>query len=294
MPVGAKTSRRTVTGLLPWLFVACSGGGGVEALEIHGPALDPDAAPRAAVDRYAEARAADPELPQADTPIDFDADFYREGFGPDGGAVGYYDFGTSSSRTMPAYRLRDPQGNAIPEQRAILTALPGQSAYSDFWRWVEVEVPSGYVANSITSAAELAEADYPLSPTVEVSNRPVVPAGSTARLAEANGELEQAWFDDQVVFAFTFAEAQVRVRGDAVDYAAIYVCLTEGGSFCVDGLGRTHNVIAAAPGSEGYSPLWRPHVFPEAAFESVLDLDSVLAAEPQEQSVLVNCPVVVW
>ncbi len=280
--------------VLSGMVLACSDPEAGAALEIHGPALDPSEVQRVAIDRFAEARGDDPGLPEAGAPIDFDAAFFAEGLGPDGQSVAYYDFGISASRTMLAYRLVDAEGEPIPEQRAIVSAVPGQLAYSDFWEWVEVEVPNGYVANSITSAIELEEAGYPQTRTREVSNLPLVPEGSAAVRAASQGQLTQVWIEDQLGFAFTFDEAEIRVRGDAVDYVPIYACRTADGSFCVDDQGRTHNVLAAVPTDPSYSPLWRLSLYPQAAFESVVDLASALAADPQEQSMLVNCPVVVW
>ncbi len=267
------------------VLLACEAGSDEVVITAHGDPLVPDAAPRVAVDRLGDGSTA---------PIDFDADFFVEGFGPQGEAVSYYDFGPSSGFTMAAFRLVDEDGVPVDDQRLIIGALPGAPEYSDFWQVTEVEVPPGYLANSITSVAEVMASGYPRTPTVEVLNRPVVPEGSSARFGTDDGRLFQAWVEDEIALAFDFAEGEFGVRGDLVDYVPIYVCLTEDGAFCTDPAGRTHNVVASIPTADDYSPLWKPSVFPEASFDDVVDLDSALAQDPEELPMLVNCPLVEW
>lgn len=277
----------------------CEASSGEEAaVPEHGAALDPDMAPRIAVDRFATQRAdaqADPaDLPEPDEAIDFDAQFTTRGLGPDGQAVAYYDLGRVNGLTMPAFRLVDPEGAPIDAQLLIITASPGDVSYSDFWQVTEVEVPPEYEANTITSAAEVEASGYPQTLTPQVMNRPLVPEGSLARFATDEGRLFEAWLDDDIALAFDFAEAEPNVRGAVVDYTAIYVCLNEAGVFCTDDEGDTHNVVAAVPPEAGYSPLWKVSVYPEAAFDDVGDLDSALAADPVSQPALVNCPLIEW
>lgn len=260
----------------------------------HGPAIDPDGAGELAVDRFsAEQRAADPDLPEPGAPIDFDDGFLHEGLGPDGGAVAYYGLGSASGFTMPAYLLVYEDGAPVPEQLAILTVIPGDVEYSDFWQVTRVVVPEDYVANSITSAQELLATEYPRMPTTEVFNRPLVPPGSKADQAISEVGPVRAWFDDQVVHAIDFAEVTPTVRGSLVDYARVYVCMTEEG-FCRDEQGRTHNVIDTVPGDAAYSPLWRVVMYDPAAFEGVVDLPSAQQAAQPEAGGLANCPVVTW
>lgn len=260
----------------------------------HGEALDPGRAPRASVDRYAQARASNPQMPGPGEAVDFDADFFRVGLGPDGARVSYYDFGISSGFTMPVFRLVDIDGAPIEDQLFIVGELPGAITYSDFWQIVDVEVPLEYEANTITSVAEVEASGYPQTRTVEAFNRPIVPEGSTAQFASGDGALLSAWFEDQVVFAFDFSEAELSLRGDLMDYAPIYVCFTDGDRFCADESGATHNVVAAVPPSPAYSPLWKPSVYPESAFDEVVDLDSAVATDPDKQPMLVNCPMAEW
>lgn len=263
-------------------------------LTLHGDAVDPDTAPRAAVDRFGEARATDPSLPGPNVPIDFDADHFRRGLGPDGQPASYYDFGPATGFTMPAYRLVDEDGSPIEGQLLIIGELPGATGYSDFWQITEVEVPPGYVPNSITSVAELMDAGYPQTLTVEAFNLPVVPDGSSARFGAENGRLFPAWIENEIALSFAFTEAEISVRGDLVAYLPIYVCLTTEGAFCTDAMGGTHNVLAAVPPSPDYSPLWRPMVYPESAFDDVRDLDTALATDPEQLPMLVNCPATEW
>ncbi len=283
---------------VPWLLVVgCeTSDGSAEEDEMvdHGPAVDPDSAPVVTVDRFAEARAANPQLPGAGEAIDFDLNFFNVGLGPDGEPVSYYGLGPATGFTMPVYMLVDSAGEAIEGQLPIVSELPGAVGYSDFWQRTNVEVPPGYQANTITSAAELIAADYPMSPTVEVHNRPLVPPGSTADLARDDGLAPRAWFDDQVVHTLSFAEAPVRIRGSLVDYAGIFVCRESDGSFCVDSEGGTHNVITAVPGDEGYSPLWRVSVFPKESFDDVTDLESARAVEGLQEAGMSNCPLAEW
>lgn len=59
------------------------------------------------------------------------------------------------------------------------------------------------------------------------------------------------------------------------------------------GSDRTHNVAATLPGDDGYSPLWDVHVYDNADFEAVTDLESATDATLLESSAAhVNCPVV--
>lgn len=261
----------------------------------HGDALEPSAAPRVSVDRFGPLRADAPaDLPAANEAIDFDAEFTTRALGPDGQAVAYYDFGPASGVTMSVFRLVDLDGTPIDAQLPIIEASPGEASYSDFWQVTEVEVPDGYEANTITSASEVEASGYPQALTVEVMNRPVVPEGSSARFGTDDGRRHEAWLADRVALAFDFSEAEPNVRGALVDYAAIYVCVTGSGVFCTDGTGGTHNVIGAVPSDASYSPLWKVNIYPEVAFDAVEDLESALAADPQAQPALVNCPVTEW
>lgn len=125
----------------------------------HGEALSPEDASVLAVDRFTAERADDPSVPGPGEPIDFDADFYNVGLGPDGEEAAYYGLGGSSGFTMPAYRLVDADDVPIEGQLPIVGALPGESAYSDFWQLVLVRVPDSYVANTITSTEEVLATD---------------------------------------------------------------------------------------------------------------------------------------
>ncbi len=275
----------------------CGASGGEEPADspAHGDALDPETAPRVSVDRFGARRAETPVgLPAADEAIDFDVQFTTRGLGPEGQAVTYYDFGRASGLTMPVFRLVDPSGVPIEAQLPIIAASPGDVSYSDFWQVTEVEVPDGYEANTITSVSELEAAGYRQTLTAEVLNRPLVPQGSSAAFASEGGRLYEAWLADSIALSFDFAEAEPRVRGALVDYVPIYVCLTEDGGFCEDENGDTHNVVGAVPPQAGYSPLWRVAVYPEEAFDEVVDLESAQAAGPQSLPTLVNCPLIAW
>lgn len=277
--------------------------------------VDPDSAPVAMIDRFSatagtlQVRDGD-NLPGPGAAVDFDqAPFVTLGFAPDGRDARYYNFDVQPRVPGRWYELRDGDGALVDGQLPIIDALPGDSGYSDFHRVWRVTVSDGYVANTITSLAELEASGFAIVETDEVANHPVVPAGSTAdvRIDGGDASLRRAWYRGQIAPYFRFAESQVELVSvgifeGQVPLSYIYVMFNinpgeAGGGlpsgFRVEpGTDHTHNVLETVPGDPGYSPLWMVNVLDTADFDSVVDLDgakaaTLLATPPGE----VNCPV---
>ena len=156
-----------------------SGGGGddtdgEENMDDGMEPTDPADASRASIDRFSEAagtlhvRAENGDLPGADEPIDFDADFLTQGYGPDGGVVEYYDFDAQPTAPAPIYAFFRENGNPVADQLNVVGIVPGDEGYNDFWRVNKVTVPDEYVANTITSVGALMEAEY----DIEINTNP--------------------------------------------------------------------------------------------------------------------------
>lgn len=275
---------------------------------------DPDTAPVVMVDRFSakagmlQVRTADNGLPGPNAPVDFDSGpFITQGFGPRGEIVKYYNFDVQPAAPAPIYALFHADGSPVAGQLNVIDVLPGDAAYNDFWQVMKVTVPDGYVANSVTSAAEIRAKGYAIATTDTLVNCPVVPRGSTAKL-RLNGEstaLTRGWYRDQVVYYLNFLEAPLTVAGDSVPTAPIYVTFnvnpdpadpTSGpaSGFETEGAGlQTHNVATVLPGDDGYSPLWAVAIYDDADFDAVMDLATVRKAHVLEpDGPTVNCPIV--
>ena len=273
--------------------------------------LDPETAPAVEVDRFSDAagmlqaRSQNPELPAAGEAVDFDREpFITTGLGPDGERVRYYNFDVKPTAPAPIYVLvREGESAQVQGQLNVVDVVPGAVGYNDFWRITRVTVPSTYVANSVTSLAEIQALGYAMQSTDELVNCPIVPDGSVARerLGGESAELSRGWYRDQVVYYFNFEEATL--SGAAVPVAPIYVSFNvnpgaDGGGPASGfksepGSEQTHNVLSALPASDGYSPLWGVSPYDNADFDAVADLPSVLDANVLAEGVAnVNCPVV--
>src|SRR4051812_30521015 len=156
----------------------------------HPLPVDPDTAATVAVDRFSDAfghlfvRSKSAALPAADAPIDFDATapLITHGFSPQGRPVTYYNFDVLSATPAPIYVLFAAGASSpVSGQLNVIDVVPGDAGYNDFWQVVKVTVPAGYVANTVTSYAEIVAAGYAMQPTSTGGNCPVVPAGGAAR-----------------------------------------------------------------------------------------------------------------
>jgi D-ribose pyranose/furanose isomerase RbsD len=91
-----------------------------------------------------------------------------------GQTVFYPDFGLNPVQTAPIYVLVYDDGMMVPGQQNIINTVPGMAGYSAFWRVHMVTVPDDYEVNSLTSAAALVAAGYPMQATAIIVNCPVV------------------------------------------------------------------------------------------------------------------------
>ena len=273
--------------------------------------VNPATAPKASIDRFStraghlQQRSATNHLPAANAPVDFDqGPFITHGLGPHGEHVTYYNFDVQPTAPAPLYVIyRAGKSAPLADQLPIVDALPGDSGYSDFHAVVRVTVPAGYVANTLTSAAQLRAAGYPMERTTMIENTPIVPEGSRARLrlGGASAALSTGWFDGKTVRWFTFAERPL--TGSVVPLSTIFVSFKvnpgapDGGpasGFKTEpGTAQAHNVVATLPSDAGYSPLWAVSVYDNADFDAVRDLATLSKAKVLASNVAtVNCPVV--
>ncbi len=272
---------------------------------------DPATAELASIDRFSKSaamlmqRTADNGLPGADEAVDFDKPpFITQGLGPNGEVVRYYNFDIQSQTPAPIYVLfAEGSSDPVGGQLNIIDVIPGDPGYNDFWQVNKVTVPADYVANTITSYAEIEAAKLDIEPTEMLVNCPVVPDGSTAKL-RLNGEdpgLHSGWYDGKLVKYFTFGEKEL--SGKMVPVSPIYVTFKinpdkpDGGpasGFVTEADEvQTHNVVATLPSDAGYSPLWSVQAYDNADFDSVSDLASASGANILGMDVAnVNCPIV--
>ncbi|MEJ2202794.1 MAG: hypothetical protein P8170_01655 [Gemmatimonadota bacterium] len=276
------------------------------------PPGNPAVAAKTVVDRFSDAagslfvRSANASLPMPGEPIDFDTGpFITQGFGPGGQVARYYNFDVMPTAAAPIFAFFYESGDAVPNQLNIVDVVPGDDGYNDFWQVVKVTVPDEYVANTITGAQELVEAGYTTEFTDIVVNCPIVPEGSTASMRLGGGDtgLVQGWYKGELVFYFNFVEAPLTLSdAGTVPTSPIFVTFNinpdqpgggpPSGFMTEPGTDQTHNVLATAPGDQGYSPLWGVHPYDNQFFDQVLDLTSAAAIENFGHVANVNCPVV--
>jgi hypothetical protein len=275
---------------------------------------NPATAPEAYIDRFSSAaghlqvRTASNGLPAANAPVNFDqAPFITVGLTPNGEIVDYYNFDIQPVTPAPIYVLIQ-QGSSTPVagQANIIDVIPGGAGYSDFWQVNMVTVPADYVANTITSYQEIVAKGYPISQTSNLVNCPVVPNGSTAtkRYTSETPGLIQGWYQDSVVWYFTFSEKALTVNSSGqVPAPPIFVTFNinpgqpnggpASGFEMEPGSTQTHNVISVIPSDPGYSPLWTVIAYDDASFNSVKDLNTAMMAPVLVPNAgTVNCPVV--
>lgn len=279
-----------------------------DAVKVH----DVNSADKVSVDRFSVTaghlmiRDAANGLPATNAPVNFDqAPFITKGLGPTGQVLEYYNFDVQPVNPIPIYVLfRDGETSPVAGQLNIIDAIPGDAGYNDFWLMHKVTVPSNYKANEVASLDEIEERDYTIEATTTIINCPVVPEGSTAakRIGGGAAGLHMGWYQEKIVFYFTFEEKALSAAGGAVPTSPIYVCFninageTGGGppsGFKVEtGTAQTHNVIATIPSNAGYSPLWVVNAYDNDEFDDVDDLTSAQAATGMNLGATVNCPVV--
>jgi hypothetical protein len=274
---------------------------------------DPNTATRSSVDRFSATagvlfvRDSVNGLPAANAAINFDVEpFITVGLGPAGEVISYYNFDVQPTIPAPIFVLfREGETTPVADQLNVIDVKPGDVGYNDFWQVVAVTVPTDYVANVVTSLAEIQEAGYALDTTTTLVNCPVVPEGSTAALRFGGGAttLVMGWYKGEVVFYFSFEEHPLVVVNDMVPTSPIYVAFNinpdepgggpPSGFMTEPGSSQTHNVVATLPGDSTYSPLWLVNIYDNAFFDTVMDLATAQAAPLKAPgAAIVNCPVV--
>lgn len=216
-----------------------------------------------------------------------------------GREVRYYDFGTRSPLvdgevlTAPIYAFvygmnGDGSPDFVPDQHNVVDVAPGEEGYSDLWRVNLVTVPADYEANSVKSVGEIMGNEYPVTPTENLVNCPVVPANS---VLEVQDGLVKGWYDGEPIYYFDFGS-------NPVTTAPIYVFITgmndQGNPQFVE---DQRNVIDVAPFDEGYSAFWRVNfvtVSGDYTANSFTSLDDILDNDLPitRTDIVVNCPVV--
>jgi len=217
-----------------------------------------------------------------------------------GEPVVYYDFGMESALVgtagvalAPIWAFitgMDADGNPVfvPHQHNIVDAVPGDAGYSDLWQVNLVTVPEDYVADSITSKADLDAMAYPTVQPGLFVNCPIVPAGSTLENGE---ELTRGWYRGEQVYYPDFGPNPA--NGIPI-WAFITGMDADGNPQFVEG---QHNVIDAIPGDPAYSAFWLVNlVVVDEGYEanSITSAAEVAASgfEVLTPGLMVNCPVV--
>lgn len=218
-----------------------------------------------------------------------------------GRAIKYYDFGSNSPArdgkvaTDPIYafiRGFDAQHKPImvEGQFNVIDTKPGDPGYSDLWQVIFVQVPAGYVANTVKSKADVDKLDpaqyKQVVPGVYV-NCPVVPAGTRLETGEP---ITQGWYKGQPIYYFDFGE-------NPVTTAPIWVPFTgfndKGEPQMVPG---QSNIIDVLPGQASYSAFWEVNLVRVPADYVANSLKSRADVErsgypTMKPGLVVNCPV---
>lgn len=97
----------------------------------------------------------------------------------EGDEVYYPDYGANSPTAIPIWAFItgfDGDGNPqfVEGQNNIIDSVPGQTGYSAFWEVNLVMVPEGYVANSVTSRADVVSMGWEIVTPGIVVNCPVI------------------------------------------------------------------------------------------------------------------------
>ena len=214
--------------------------------------------------------------------------------------VVYYDFGMQSPLmsgvavgAAPIWAFitgMDADGNPqfVPHQHNIVDVVPGDEGYSDLWQVNLVTVPEDYVADSITSKADLDAMSYPTVQPGLFANCPIVPAGSTLENGE---ELTQGWYNGESVY---YPDFGANPAAGIPIWAFITGMDDDGNPQFVEG---QHNVIDAIPSDDGYSAFWLVNL---VVVDEGYEANSITSATGVAESgfevltpgLMVNCPVV--
>ena len=271
---------------------------------------DINTATKASIDRFSATaghlmvRTAANGLPAANAAISFDvAPFITQGLDKTGAVVKYYNFDVQPTAPSPIY-VFFKSGSTTPfsGQNNVIATIPGDAGYNDFWVVNKVTVPDNYVANSLTSEAEVLASGYTVTKTTSIVNCPVVPYGSTATKSFTAGTasaLSFGWYKDNAVAYFNFGEAAINATASGmVPLSPIYVMFNDNtagpsSGFKVEtGTMQTHNVLATIPTDAGYSPLWNVNVINNSNFAGVSNLATATSFPSTPAGATVNCPIV--
>lgn len=274
-----------------------------------------ETAEKVSVDRFSEGvghlqvRTATNGLPKANEAVDFDKQpFITKGLGRSGVKVEYYNFDIQPVIPIPIYAFFKEDGvTRIEGQNNVVSAIPGDAKYSDFWLVQKVLVPDNYVPNSITSEAEVLASKYKVVATEDLVNCPVVPFGSTAAKSDVAGvpsKLILGWYKGKAVAYFNFPERGFKVSSEGlVPISPIYVMFnvdpssddpTSGpasGFMYETGTLQSHNVLGT-PEGVALTPLWDVRVLSNVNFDKVVDLKTALSFPSEKANANVNCPVI--
>ncbi len=241
-------------------------------------------------------------VPAANAPIDIDKFFLVKSFGPKGEKITYYAFDLDSNVPVTGYNFVDQNGAVVAGQLPIINSLPEDKDYNDFVKITQVQVKSGYTANSITSKDDIDAAvkagDVTIKDTDNIQNWVFVPKGSIATQKFQGNVVtgNTAWYKGKVANFLKF-DTNLQAQDGKVPTSPIVVIFNNGKDpsmgFKAEASGQTHNVLATLPGDAGYSSLWIHNVQgkPEG-FDLVKDFSSALANQSGPLGVNVNCPVV--
>ncbi|MFZ0281853.1 MAG: hypothetical protein WAL29_09400, partial [Bacteroidales bacterium] len=279
--------------------------------------LDPDTAGDVSIDRFSSTfahlfiRNSQNGFPADNQAVDFDAipAFNTHGLGPNGERTIYYNFDVLSTTPAPIFVLfRMGETTPVSGQLNIVNVVPGDAGYNDFWLVQKVTVPSGYVANTLTSYEDIMKMGYSIDPTTKIVNCPIVPKGSMARkrfLSTESADLTRGWYKNKVVYYFNFLEKELMAVNGKIPTSDIYVCFSinpgQPGGGPASGFktedsmptGQAHNVPETLPTDTGYSPLWDVQIYDNTSFGTVSNFATAITAPLlAADAAIVNCPIV--
>lgn len=271
---------------------------------------DINAATKAPIDRFSATtghlmvRTATNGLPASNAAINYDNQpFITTGFDRTGAVVKYYNFDVQSRTPSPIYVFfKSSSTTPLIEQNNVVATIPGDASYNDFWVVKKVTVPDNYVANSLTSEAEISASGYTITTTTDIVNCPIVPFGSTASKSFTSGaasSLSVGWYKGQAIAYFNFGEKALSTVGGLVPKSPIYVMFNDNTAGPSSGFKtetvnviQTHNVLATIPSDAGYSPLWDVQVINNTNFNAVTNLTTATSFASTAAGATVNCPIV--
>jgi hypothetical protein len=194
----------------------------------------------------------------------------------DGDRISYYDLGRSTNQTAPAFRLVDGAGDPVQGQDLIfgdlrpgvIIGVPPSVNYSDFHRIWDVQVPGGYVPNTLRSYTDLVDADLPMTERDLVWNTPMVPADSVLVGPDLDlHPLLEGWWENVSVHYFRFESSQD--TPGLFDPASGLV--RDSSTMAVFDPPGQLDILDTYPGQATHSPLSRLYIFNPISTEFVAD-----------------------